>query len=137
MWNGFYARHLERYRSCFAAPQIKTVLYEDYTSKPQAVLRDLFTFLEVDPEFEVDFSRRHNVTLQPRWGGLHTASAPLRAGLRAVLPTGVLKGLRRLTHRRPQPITPVERAQALKIYAADIRLLQEMLGIDLSAWLRG
>ncbi len=137
VWNGFYARHLERYRACFAASQIKTVLYEQYTAQPQAVLRDLFHFLDVDPDFEVDFSRRHNETWQPRWGRLHATSAPLRAGLRRALPPGVVKGLRTLTHQRPRPITPAERAQALAIYADDIRALQQLLGLDLSAWLRG
>jgi hypothetical protein len=35
---------------------------------PLSVLRAVFTYLDVDPDFPGDVSRCHNVTLQPRWG---------------------------------------------------------------------
>ena len=41
---------------------------------------------------------------------------PFGLWLRRALPAAVLKGLRQLSHRRPPPITPVERAQVLEIY---------------------
>jgi hypothetical protein len=136
-WNGFYARHLARYRACFPARQLQIFRYEDYSAAPLSVLRTLFTFLDVDPEFPVDISRRHNVTLQPRFVRLRRASASLRAPLRRVLPARFTRALSSATRRRPPAITPRERAHVLRIYEADIRELQRMLDLDVSAWLRG
>ena len=66
VWNGFYAQHVARYFEHFPTQQLRIHLYEDYSARPLVVLRDLFTFLEVEPEFALDVSRRHNVTRQPR-----------------------------------------------------------------------
>lgn len=135
VWNGFYAQHLRRYREHFPPRQIRTHFYDDYLQSPRAVLRDLFGFLNVDPEFSPDLSRRHNVTLQPRSFPLRNTTAPLRKALARLLPPALVNSLRRATHRRTRPLTNDERAAVLKIYAADIRELQLMLKRDLSAWL--
>jgi len=137
VWSGFYARHLARYRACFPARQLQILRYEDYSAAPLSVLRAIFTFLDVDPDFPVDVSRRHNVTLQPRFVGLRRTSGCLRARLRRVLPARVAQALSGATRRRPRAITPRERAQVLRIYEADIRELQRTLALDVSAWLRG
>jgi hypothetical protein len=136
VWNGFYARHLARYRACFPAQQLQIFRYEDYVAAPLNVLRTLFSFLDVDPEFPVDMSRRHNVTLQPRFPRLRRASASLRPLLRRVLPARAVQALSSATRRRPRAITPAERAHVLRIYEADIRELRT-LDLDVSAWLRG
>jgi Sulfotransferase family len=136
VWNGCYAQHVARYLERFPAQQLRILLYEDYSATPLTVLRDLFTFLDVEPDFSVDISRRHNVTWQPRFSRWGTAWGSWRARLRHVLPQRLAKGLRNVTHRRPRPITRGERARVLEIYDADIRQLQRMLSLDLSAWLR-
>jgi hypothetical protein len=136
VWNGFYARHLARYRACFPARQLQILRYEDYAAAPLKVLRTLFTFLDVDPDFPVDVSRRHNVTLQPRFLRLRRASASLGPGLRRVLPARVVQALSSSTRRRPPAITARERAHVLRIYEPDIRELCA-LGLDVSNWLRG
>jgi hypothetical protein len=134
VWNGFYARQLARYRACFPTRQLQIFRYEDYVAAPRNVLRTLFTFLDVDPDFPVDISRRHNVTLQPRFVRLRRASTSLRPRLRRVLPPRVAQALSSATRRRPRPITPRERAHVLRIYEADIRELRT-LDLDVSAWL--
>jgi hypothetical protein len=136
VWNGFYAKHVTRYLEHFPAQQVKIFLYEDYSTMPLAVLRELFKFLDVDAEFSVDTSNRYNVTRQPRLVRLGTATGSVRAALRTLLPPPLAKGLRHLTHRRPRQITRRERTRVLEIYEADIRDLQRLLQRDLSAWLR-
>jgi hypothetical protein len=103
VWNGFYARHLARYRACFPARQLQVFRYEDYKAEPLSVLRTIFTFLDVDPDFPVDVSRRHNVTLQPRFVRLRRTSACLRSQVRRMLPPRVTHALRCATRRRPRP----------------------------------
>jgi len=136
VWIGFYMQHLTRYLDAFPPGQVHIVLYEDYVAGPLSILRSLFGFLDVDPDFAVDVSRRHNVTWQPRFSGLTGPGGTWRARIRDVLPQGLAKGLHNITHRRPRPITLSERRSVLEIYETDIRRLQHLLKLDLSGWLR-
>jgi hypothetical protein len=136
VWNGFYARHVERYRTSFPPSQVKVCLYEDYAADPHAVLRELFSFLQVDPGFRSDVSVRHNVVMQPRFPQLRKVLRPVRSVLGGRLPGAVSAWGRTLGHKPLPGLTPDERAAALGIYREDIRQLQELIGRDLSAWLR-
>jgi len=136
VWNGFYARHVTRYRAHFPEEQIRIYFYQDYRKTPRQTLKDIFTFLEVDPDFETDMSRRHNVTLQPRSRILQTATAPVRTVLRHLLPSEVREGLKSKIHRRPRQLTAAERRAVLRIYQQDIRELQDLVKRDLSEWIR-
>jgi hypothetical protein len=136
VWNGFYARHLARYFEYFPRRQVRIHLYEDYSATPLTVLRDMFTFLDVDPHYSVDVSHRHNVTRQPRFVRFAAAGGVLRARLRNALPQRLMWGLRNVSLRRPRRITRRERAHVLELYETDIRELERMLNLDLSDWLR-
>lgn len=136
VWQGFYGRHLQSWREYFPPTQIRVYMYEEYAVAPLKVLRDLFAFLEVDPDFPVDVSQRYNVTLQPRFARLWEWSAPLRRRIRPALPDRFVKQVMPVAFRRPPSITQRERAQVLQIYEADIRALERLLPADLSAWLR-
>ncbi len=50
--NGKYHTQLSVYYHLFPSEQIKIYLYEDWKKQPQAVLRDLFCFLEIDEEYQ-------------------------------------------------------------------------------------
>jgi hypothetical protein len=135
VWNGFYARHLQRYLEHFPSEQVQVCFYEDYCRSPRAMLRGMFAFLGVDPDFTPDLSRGYNVTWQPRSASLQDATAPLRNMLRGVAPAAVKRGWRTVAHRRPRRLGHDERNRVLVIYAEDIRELQQLVGRDLSAWL--
>jgi hypothetical protein len=59
---GFYSKQLSRYFERFDREQIKIVLYDDLTNDPQTLVRELFGFLGVDESFQLDVSRKHNVS---------------------------------------------------------------------------
>lgn len=59
---GFYSTQLTRYFDRFDRKQIKVYLYDDLANNPQALMRDLFHFLDVDDTFQIDLSRKHNVS---------------------------------------------------------------------------
>lgn len=135
VWNGFYARHLARYRACFPARQLQIFRYEDFLNAPLSVLRATFKFLDVEPDVSIDTSRRHNVTLQPRCARLCRAGGLHRIRLRRLLPARVAQAFSGALRRRPRIITQRERSRMLEIYEADIRELQRMLPLDVSGWL--
>ena len=62
---GRYATHLERWRGIWPRERMRIYLYDDYRADPHAVLRDLFTFLDVRPDYPIDLSRKYNESTVP------------------------------------------------------------------------
>jgi hypothetical protein len=58
---GEYAEQIRRYREHFPEEQMHIRLYEDFQEDPAGLLRGVFEFLGVDPEFRVDLSQRERV----------------------------------------------------------------------------
>lgn len=63
---GFYYQQLIRYFDTFDKDQIRVIIYDDFIEKPDLVIRDLFKFLEIDPEFSPDMSSKPNVSGYPK-----------------------------------------------------------------------
>jgi hypothetical protein len=145
---GLYYQQLKRHYEVFGRERLGVWLYEDMREDPAGVTREVFRFLEVDDAFTPDTSARHNPAGVP-------ASAPARAAMRAtdravgglrkalaptsgVLPLAVR--MRRAVHGRiltePPPMDPVLREDLTRSYKKDILRLEDLIGRDLSAWLR-
>jgi hypothetical protein len=138
VWTGKYAVHLQRYLDCFPPTQVCVCLYDDYARTPGTTLRELFTFLGVDPNRAVDTKSRHNVTFVPRWPAVHRLlTPPVRRAVSSIVPTRIAKRARaRYFTRTPLRPTAEERAWVIEIYKDDIRTLEHLLQRDLSAWVR-
>jgi hypothetical protein len=136
---GLYGEQMKRYRAFFDADRIQVHLYEDFRREPQRVLREIFGFLGVDPEFEPDLSVRHMESTVPRSYFLKNALERLgiREALRGKLPPEVRRYVRKATlqPREALTMTPADRARLLDFYREDIGVLSELLGRDLSSWL--
>jgi len=70
--SGFVSRFLEAYLERFPRERVRIRLFEEFQGDPAWDVRDLFEFLGVDPDAELDTARRHN-----RSGGT-IGNAPLR-----------------------------------------------------------
>ena len=136
VWTGFYTEKVKRYLDTFPAGQVKPLFYDDYVRDPQATLREVFGFLNVDTSWISDMSRRHNVSLIPRWPRFHRLAQPVRRAASATLPAPVINRMRDLWRQpfRP-PVSANDRAKAIAIYSRDIQALASLLGRDLSSWL--
>jgi len=142
--NGYYHAQLTDYYALFPREQIKVVLHEDLRDTPQALLRDLFRFLDVAENFAPEI-RRSNVTLTPKNRRLHQlATHPTQVEERAkFLPAfaqrTLVSGLQRVDSQfnlAPPPLLdPETRACLTEEYREDILKLQELIGRDLSLWL--
>ena len=137
---GRYATNLKRFFDTFGGDQIRIHVYEDYRADPRGVLRDIFGFLGVDPEYPVDFSRRHNQTLEPRFPLLHRLRRAIFGGgaVTRWLPVGIRRMVRRAYNRpRAQVAMQMEdRQMVIDYYRDEIRRAADLIGRDLSAWLR-
>jgi hypothetical protein len=142
---GYYHAQLSVYYDLFPREQIKVYLYEDWKNRPQAMLRDLFRFLEVDENFVPEI-RRSNVTRLPKSRRLHnwaTHSTRLEQ-LMPFLPVparcAIVSALQRFDNQfnlaPPPPLDPEIRARLTADYREDILKLQDLIGRDLSHWLK-
>ena len=145
---GLYYQQLKRYYEVLGRERLGVWLYEDMREVPASVAQSVFRFLEVDDTFTPDTSSRYNPAGVPASG---SARAAIRATNRAVWvlrkvlpPTSRILPLafkmRRVVQSRvltePPPIDPELREELVEGYKEDILRLQELIGRDLSMWLR-
>jgi Sulfotransferase family len=135
-----YYKPCQRYLECFPQDRMKFIRAEALNVQPAPVLRDIFSFLEVDSAFEPDTSRQFNKGGVPRSRRLYRLlnNRHIRR-LRPHIPgslRGVLKPLQQANLRKPPALDPEVRARLIQIVREDILRLQDLLGMDLSDWLR-
>lgn len=136
---GFYHERLQPYYERFGREQIRVVLFDDFVRDPHGVVRELFSFLGVEPGFVPDTSITYNTSGRIRNPMLRfawTNSNPLRARLQPWLPRPLREAGWALVQRnlsRP-PLPPDLRARLVERYRADILALEGLLDRDLSGW---
>ena len=118
--------------------------YDEFKADPRALLKSMFVFLDIDPDFQPDMSVRHNVSGIPKSRLLHAIiGRPSRAKdlVKRLLPAGaqrlhaaLMRGNIVVTEPRIAPET--ERALQEE-YREDIVQLESLIGRDLSAWRTG
>ena len=146
---GFYARQLRRFYARFPAEQLKLFLYEDLEREPERVIREIYSFIGVDPSFRPDISVRHNISGVPQNQLAHEAyrflkrSGPVKSAVKRVVPEPLRsRTKRRLLARleannlRKPPLGEEARARLVAAYREDTSELQDLLGRDLSGWLQ-
>ena len=144
----FYHRNLSTYFAAFDRSQIRVYLYEDFRRDPATVLRDMYGFVGVNPDFVPDLTARHNVSGIPRSRLLFQAYDGLAKVARAAERRGFIPG--RLLDSGPfmsasmafqrwileRPRMPAEaRVRLRAFYREDTLALQRLIGRDLSHWL--
>jgi hypothetical protein len=130
---------LKRYFDLFAPSQIKIVLFDDLKADPRRVVQELCRFLDIDDAFAPDLAPKNE-------GGLPRNQlwyAMLKRGKGLLRPFGapppavkhLLKRVERGSLQKPQ-LDPQLRRKILEMCEDDIRRTQELIGRDLSGWLR-
>lgn len=151
---GFYYCQLQRYFDLFSPDLIKVYLFEDLQANSNLVLQNLFQFIEVDSNLVPDTSIKHNQSLVAKNKTVHHSLSNLEVFLRSqssankllrkVLPTRLKKfgsdwrvnlGQKNLLKGKP-PLSSAVREQLISIYREDILKLQDLIGRDLSSWLK-
>jgi hypothetical protein len=142
---GFYHEQLSRYFRVFDSEQMKVVLYDDLISNVTALLKEIYSFLGVDPKFVADTSSRPNVSGFPINQKYHKflhrlfmENNPIKGISRVVIPKSVrhkamisLRSLNLEKRSIPEDI----RKDLVKLFYDDIRKLEGLIHRDLSLWL--
>lgn len=137
--DGYHA-HLERFFALFPRERIAIILLEDLEAAPRRTVRGLFEFLDVDPAFTPDVAKVANPGGEPRIKALHGLLSDRRliAASRRVLPEALIAPLKALRARNlaKRPLPEADRRAASDVFRDDVLRTQDLIGRDLSHWLR-
>ncbi len=125
---------------------VKIVLNEDMETKPQEVLKDIFRFLDIDPDFVINSELRYNVSGKPKSQWLHQflfEGNKMREFVRPVIRYFFSHETRKKISYKIQEknltqlkINADTRKMLLNTFRDDIVKLQSIIPNDLSAWLK-
>jgi len=137
---GLYYEQLKRYYEQFPASQIKILFHEDFYAQPNHVLEQLTTFLGVKSH-TFDTGETHNQGGVPRFRRLNEMlnKLGLRMQLGKMLPANIKSRLKKLYLRKPAQNPdddPEAKAFLREYYQADIQRTADLIGTDLSNWLK-
>lgn len=136
---GAYYAQVKRYFDLFPKEQIKVMFYDDYKRDPKKAMRDLFTFLGVDPAFEPDMSQRYNEAGMPRFGKLNywLTQIGVYGLVKRLFSAGLKEKLKSLIYTRKNipTIQPEEKAWLVEYYKVDVQNLSKLINKDLNHWL--
>lgn len=139
---GRYAEQLERYYALFPAEQIQIYLYDDLQSKPERLVHDIFQFLNVDPGFQPPVFTRLNISGKKKSKAIDQLlndKNPLKQALKPLLPIRFRKQLadqvRTFNYQKSECPDKI-RIRLHNQLKDDILRTQDLIGRDLSHWLR-
>lgn len=136
LWTGMSSQHLARYYRYFDQELVYVTLFDDIKKRPAQLLRGLYSFLGIDPDFDSPLvEQRVNAAASLQnlarsrlsWYanrvlarvGIHSLSGKVEQLNRTVLP----------------PMKPETRQYLIDYYREDVLALESLLGRDLQSWL--
>ena len=138
---GLYLARTKRFLTESPRERFLFLLYDDLVKDPRGFLAQIFRFMDIDPDFLPDLSKRHNAGAWPRSMLLHhlmTSVNPVKKAVARMMPEKIRKSLERTIHARnlnaPPALDPELRRTLTRAYRDDILGLQQLIGRDLSAW---
>jgi Sulfotransferase family len=138
---GEYADQVQRYIDVFGRDRLQVWLYDDVTADPDRAYAEIFSAIGVDPAVPLQTGEHHNLGAVPV-GSRDRIAYAARTRLRPLTSRLPLGGARRrlsakLDERLVRPtLEPETRARLVAHFRADVERLQDLIGRDLSAWLR-
>jgi hypothetical protein len=137
--SGLYAAQLTPYFSTFPRDQIGLWLFDDLVDNGASMLSEIFQFLGVDPDVDLDWGVDRNRSgvprsrlmgawisrLRPSWRGSFARSFRARATNR----------LDRLLLTHP-PMPPAARSRLVEFFSSDVAATEQLIGRPLQHWLR-
>lgn len=142
MWHykavGMYAQHVTRYMETFS--RIKVLIFEEFSQDPDSRVKEVFDFLGVRSEVEIDTSTRYSHSGKPKNALVslltsrnNVVSNTVRKAIMALVPRSILEKVGEKSLEKSD--VPDEARTYLKnYYQKEITELSRILNKDLSIW---
>ena len=139
---GYYSVQLKRYYKLFPKENIRVYLFEDVVKNTKETLKDIFKFLEVDENVEIDTSKKANVSGTPSglmgWilKKMRYYNLMPKFAISDYLPKFIVKLIFRSVYKPTEKLNEDSRREITeKYYKDEIRILEKLVDRDLSSWL--
>lgn len=139
---GFYYEQVKRYIEVFGRERVAIYLYEKFVQNPEAVVKSILRFLDVDDTI-IPKIGRYNISGRPRIQIIQQfikKPSPIKEGLKILVPREMR--YRILQHilkwnLRKEEIRRETRSMLARVYESDIRKLENIIGEKVSdLWLK-
>lgn len=142
----FYYEPLKGYINAFGKENVKIYLYEDLKERPVWLVKEIFSFLNVNIKFlPQSLGKAYNISGVPKEGvykiiyNLGIYYNPFKFFIKQFFPENfkikIRKIVRKIFYYKPQ--LPIEaRKKLIGIFKDDILKLQELINRDLTHWLK-
>ncbi|MDQ0162558.1 sulfotransferase family protein [Aeribacillus alveayuensis] len=147
---GFYAKQIKRYLKYFPLENMKFIIFEEFVKNKKSVLSDIFSFLGVSQDVDIQTDLKSNEAGEPKFKFLRdfiykpNYFKPLKRFGRIFFPTQQSRDnfLRYLDKINQGPLKSIPKSLALdirekliNIFFDDIKELENIIGINLGIWL--
>ncbi|MCK5606369.1 sulfotransferase, partial [Candidatus Pacearchaeota archaeon] len=141
---GLYAEQLSRFYKLFPKENIRVHLFEDFKQNPFGITCSIFNFFGLDTRNDIRSDVSHNVSgeLKNKFlARLLNRPSVLRSAVKYIVPRRlghhVMEYIRGKNLKPGNPQMPLDiRHQLDEFYAEDIKRTAQLIGRDLSHWLR-
>ncbi len=135
---GQYYEQVKRYLEAFSEKQVKILFYEDIIKDIQSVIKELYTFLNVDYTFSPNTDQQHNVYSSPKNFFIQKlyAQKKIRAIAKRFFGENIQHQLKDNFFRKEKPVLNEKlRLALIEIYKTNIYKTSALLKKDLTYWL--
>jgi hypothetical protein len=138
-----YFAQLKYYYDTFPKEQIHIIFSENLQESPRQVLREVFSFLGVDPDYQIENLSEKNISKLPKFRLIQSLTRQLfsyRKWIKMVIPKEVgwflLKKVDSLNSTSFEKLDPALRQELCQIFVEDVHQLEALLNCNLPHWLR-
>jgi hypothetical protein len=139
---GLYARQLRAYLEQFGAERVLILRYDELRDDPDGLWRRCLAFLDLDDGLPAPAAHRQNRSGMPRSRLLHRLlkHQGFKERMRRWLPGSLAARAKvradRLNLRQFPPMPAQQREELIEFFTPEVRELEGLTGLDLSAWRR-
>ena len=136
---GLYSEQVKRYVDLFPPQQILIILNEDLRQSTEAIMKKVYTFLNVNPNFKLSVAQDFNTAAVPRNPivrkliTVNTFRVKIRRALKHSFLKGIIKNLLFTKPEKGEMLSETKK-QLQNFYDEDIKLLEQLIDKDLSSW---
>lgn len=134
---GLYYEQVKRYVDAFGKSNVKIYLYEDLTDNINALIADLYQFLDIDQSYIPNLEKKYNSYEAPRNGIVRLLYSVgwLRRGIKSLMPEGGVNGIKKILFSRKSENKNAATVSYLKsFYKNDIQQLEKLINRNLKSW---
>lgn len=137
---GMYSQQVKRFMEQFPKEQLMIILFDDFKKDAAGVMKNIFSFIGIDTETNIDFSVRYNKAFIPKskWVGKINSQRKLKLFLKDLMPKSMKSLFKKamFTDKNLPVMSADEKQFLVDLYKEDISQLGKLLNRDLSNWIK-